>query len=59
VFILADLSNSEGHKFGAADPKRNEGKGSLEYVAKQPTPLRTRRQPSKAPTGTATPWRII
>ena len=26
----------EGHGFVKAEPKRNEGKGSLEYVAKQP-----------------------
>jgi alpha-galactosidase len=36
VFVLAGQSNMEGHGFVAADPKRNEGKGSLEYVAKQP-----------------------
>lgn len=36
VFILAGQSNMEGHGFVPADPKRNEGKGSLEYVAKQP-----------------------
>jgi alpha-galactosidase len=36
VFILAGQSNMVGHGFVAADPKRNEGKGSLEYVAKQP-----------------------
>ncbi len=34
VFILAGQSNMEGHGFIAADPKRNGGKGSLEYVAK-------------------------
>ena len=34
VFILAGQSNMEGHGFIAADPKRNDGKGSLEYVAK-------------------------
>jgi hypothetical protein len=34
VFILAGQSNMEGHGFVKADPKRNEGKGSLEYVAK-------------------------
>ncbi len=33
VFVLAGQSNMEGHGFIAADPKRNEGKGSLEYVA--------------------------
>jgi alpha-galactosidase len=36
VFILAGQSNMEGHGFIKADPKRNKGKGSLEYVAKQP-----------------------
>ncbi len=36
VFILAGQSNMEGHGFVKADPKRNEGKGSLEYLVKQP-----------------------
>jgi hypothetical protein len=36
VFILAGQSNMEGHGFIAADPKRNGGKGSLEYLAKDP-----------------------
>ena len=36
VFILAGQSNMEGHGFVAADPKRNGGKGSLEFVAKDP-----------------------
>lgn len=36
VFILAGQSNMEGHGFVQADPKRNGGKGSLEYAAKQP-----------------------
>jgi alpha-galactosidase len=36
VFVLAGQSNMEGHGFVAADLKRNEGKGSLEYVAKDP-----------------------
>lgn len=36
VFILAGQSNMEGHGFVAADPMRNEGKGSLEHVAQQP-----------------------
>jgi hypothetical protein len=36
VFILAGQSNMEGHGFIKADPKRNAGKGSLEYVARQP-----------------------
>lgn len=35
VFILAGQSNMEGHGFIAANPGRNGGKGSLEYVAKQ------------------------
>ena len=34
VFVLAGQSNMEGHGFIAADPKRNAGKGSLEFVAK-------------------------
>lgn len=34
VFVLAGQSNMEGHGFISADPKRNDGKGSLEYVAK-------------------------
>ena len=37
VFILVGQSNMEGHGFVAADPKRNGGKGSLEFVAKDPT----------------------
>lgn len=36
VFVLAGQSNMEGHGIIKADPKRNEGKGSLEYVVKQP-----------------------
>lgn len=36
VFILAGQSNMEGHGIIAADPKRNEGKGSLEKIAQQP-----------------------
>ncbi len=36
VFILAGQSNMEGHGFVNADPKRNGGKGSLEYLAKEP-----------------------
>ena len=32
VFILAGQSNMEGHGFVAADPRRNCGKGSLEFV---------------------------
>ncbi len=34
VFVLAGQSNMEGHGFVLADPKRNEGKGSLEHIAK-------------------------
>jgi alpha-galactosidase len=33
VFILAGQSNMEGHGIIAADPKRNDGKGSLEFLA--------------------------
>jgi hypothetical protein len=36
VYILAGQSNMEGQGFIAADPKRNEGRGSLEYLVKQP-----------------------
>ena len=36
VFILAGQSNMEGHGIVAADPKRNGGKGSLEFVANDP-----------------------
>lgn len=36
VFILAGQSNMEGHGFIAADPKRNGGKGSLEFLVKDP-----------------------
>ena len=36
VFILAGQSNMEGHGFVPADPKRNGGKGSLEFVVKDP-----------------------
>ncbi|MBX3398967.1 MAG: hypothetical protein KF873_09515 [Gemmataceae bacterium] len=34
VLVLAGQSNMEGHGFVLADPKRNEGKGSLEHIAK-------------------------
>ncbi len=34
VFILAGQSNMEGHGFVKADPKRNGGKGSLEFLVK-------------------------
>jgi len=36
VFILAGQSNMEGQGFVASDPKRNGGKGSLEYLVKNP-----------------------
>lgn len=36
VFILAGQSNMEGQGFIAADPKRNGGKGSLEYLVRTP-----------------------
>ena len=36
VFILAGQSNMEGQGFIAADEKRNGGKGSLEFVVKDP-----------------------
>jgi len=36
VYILAGQSNMEGHGFVTADPKRNDGKGSLEWATKQP-----------------------
>ncbi len=34
VFVLAGQSNMEGAGFIKADPKRNDGKGSLEYLVK-------------------------
>jgi hypothetical protein len=37
VFILAGQSNMEGTGFVKADPKRNGGKGSLEFLVKDPT----------------------
>jgi alpha-galactosidase len=36
VFVLAGQSNMEGQGFIKADPKRNEGKGSLEFLTKDP-----------------------
>lgn len=36
VFILAGQSNMEGHGRVAADPKVNDGKGSLEWLVKNP-----------------------
>ena len=35
VFILAGQSNMEGHGFVAAEPKRNGGRGSLEFLVKE------------------------
>lgn len=37
VFILAGQSNMEGHGFVPAAPERNGGKGSLEFLVKNPT----------------------
>jgi alpha-galactosidase len=34
VFILAGQSNMEGHGYVAAEPKRNGGQGSLEFLVK-------------------------
>ncbi len=36
VFILAGQSNMQGQGFVQADPKRNGGKGSLEFLVKDP-----------------------
>lgn len=36
VFVLAGQSNMEGAGFLKADPKRNGGKGSLEFLVKDP-----------------------
>ena len=36
VFVLAGQSNMEGQGLIKADPKRNDGKGSLEYLTKDP-----------------------
>ena len=36
VFILAGQSNMQGQGFIKADPQRNGGKGSLEYLTKDP-----------------------
>lgn len=36
VFILAGQSNMEGHGLIKADAKRNDGKGSLEFIVKDP-----------------------
>lgn len=37
VFILSGQSNMQGHGFIKADPARNEGKGSLEYIVSHPS----------------------
>jgi hypothetical protein len=37
VFILAGQSNMEGAGFVKADPRRNGGKGSLEYLTQDPS----------------------
>ncbi len=36
VFILAGQSNMQGQGFIKADPRRNEGKGSLEHLTRDP-----------------------
>jgi alpha-galactosidase len=36
VFVLAGQSNMEGQGFIAADPKRNGGRGTLEFLVKEP-----------------------
>lgn len=36
VFLLAGQSNMEGHGFIKAEPQRNGGKGSLEFLTKDP-----------------------
>lgn len=36
VFIMAGQSNMEGHGIISADPKRNDGQGSLEYLVQSP-----------------------
>lgn len=44
VFLLLGQSNMEGHGRINADPKRHDGKGSLEWAAKNPSsPERLRR----------------
>jgi hypothetical protein len=44
VFVLAGQSNMEGQGFIQADPKRNEGKGSLEFLVKDPATADTFKQ---------------
>ena len=53
VFILAGQSNMEGHGFVAADPQRNGGRGSLEFVVKNPA---TAPHFATAPPACSTPW---
>lgn len=50
VFVLAGQSNMEGHGFIPADPKRNDGQGSLEFLAGDPTTSR-RFAPLRDPAG--------
>jgi len=54
VFILAGQSNMQGHGFVQADPTRNEGKGSLEYLARE-ADTASRFAHLKAPDGS---WRV-
>ncbi|MHC4625936.1 MAG: sialate O-acetylesterase, partial [Planctomycetota bacterium] len=37
VFILAGQSNMQGHGIVKADPQRNQGQGTLEYLVKNPS----------------------
>jgi len=54
VFILAGQSNMEGQGVIAAEPKRNDGKGSLEYLVKNlDTPERFKHLVDEAGT-----WRV-
>ena len=53
VFILAGQSNLEGQGFIKADPKRSEGKGSLERLTKDPATA----EKFKAFVGTKDFWR--
>ena len=50
VFVLAGQSNMQGHGFIAADPKRNAGKGSLEFLAGNPA-TSSRFAPLRDPAG--------
>lgn len=51
VVILAGQSNMEGHGFIAASPKRNDGRGSLEYLVQNPKTTE-RFKHLRAPDGT-------